>query len=266
MKHVKIITILFFFLVIQVSFGEIITSQEINSQETKNIFIVNKYYPTFAQEISHIVIQPQVYEATMSPCSKANFSFKLTNPGFGSQLYSFAVKDFHGTAYITNDLLLAPKESKVVEYILSPECSVIGDINPRIVVQTEEEQAEVPTIIHIQGTFIDENSCEYYYNESICNSEDYIKFSDSYKIDLSRLFYDPDGDKLGYTATDGQNIDISINKNIATLKPKNGWSGAEELVFSASDGKGGFAESRKFYIQVTKSKGFFSRLYDWLFK
>ncbi len=241
-------------------------------------FVVNRYYPSTPTQPQQqtiqtsLMIQQIVSEAQIIQCNEANFSFKITNPSSLSEIYSFSIKDFSGTGYITPNLQLASKETKIVYYKLVPDCSLTGTINPRIYVETQNsnEEAEIPVILKIDpGNFIGQSECSYYYNTTICESNYYVKFNEdtTYKIDLSKWFYDPDGDKLIYSAKEGVNLNINIKGSIAYLKPTRDWFGKEEIVFYATDEKGGEAISRKFFVHVvdTEEKGFFAKLFSSLF-
>ncbi|MFH1316875.1 MAG: PGF-pre-PGF domain-containing protein [Candidatus Woesearchaeota archaeon] len=80
-------------------------------------------------------------------------------------------------------------------------------------------------------------------------------FDENRSLDLSQYFIDPDGDKLVYSAesTDHINIDIDNELGIATLIHDPGFSGAETVVFTADDGKGGVVKSNKVMLIVKKA-------------
>jgi len=256
------------------SFAEILiqgsdelTTQDIQTAD-KHTFIINKYIPTqpqppvIVQQQTSIMVEQLVSEVKIKRCEKANFSFKITNPSSKAQIYSFKVKDFSGTGYITPNLQLNSKQSKKVDYTLMPDCSQAGDFNPSIHVETqdESEEAVIPAILHIEDTkYLEENDCEYYYDKSVCDSAFYIRFDEdtTYEMDLSKLFYDPDADKLEYTTSRPTNLQINIKGTKAKIKPLKDWYGTEEITFYAIDGKGGKAESKKFYFHVLdKGEGF----------
>jgi len=65
-----------------------------------------------------------------------------------------------------------------------------------------------------------------------------IEVGQSYRIDLSDYFEDPDGDTLTYVTVKPLNVDVSIAGSIVSLKPKPGTEGeTREVTFYASDGK-----------------------------
>ncbi|MFH1052944.1 MAG: PGF-pre-PGF domain-containing protein [Candidatus Woesearchaeota archaeon] len=80
-------------------------------------------------------------------------------------------------------------------------------------------------------------------------------FDENRSLDLSQYFIDPDGDKLVYSAesTDHINIDIDNELGIAKLIHDPGFSGAETVVFTADDGKGGVVESNEVLLIVKKA-------------
>jgi hypothetical protein len=173
------------------------------------------------------------------------------------------VDDFEGTAFITQNLILDPRQSKIVDLILVPVCTSTDVLNPSVHVETDDEDAYVPLIINIEGVYVDEDNCAFYYNESVCNSPYYIRIEGgkSYSIDLSKWFYDPDSDNLQYSYSNSANLEIKINKNTATIKPKDSWKGTEKIEFYASDEKGGKASSNAFYVHsVTGSPTFWDGL------
>ncbi|VVB81882.1 Uncharacterised protein [uncultured archaeon] len=72
------------------------------------------------------------------------------------------------------------------------------------------------------------------------------------KIDLSKYFSDPDGDKLNYTTTETKHITIEISGSTAYLTPESGWAGEERTRFIADDGKGGQIASNTVPLKVQK--------------
>jgi hypothetical protein len=203
-----------------------------------------------------IVIEQINSARIIAPCGQANFSFKIMNQNQAQQIYTLSVKDFEGTAFITPNLMLNPKEAKIIDMILVPECSGTITLNPVVHVETDDEEADIPFIINVNGTYIDSDSCNYYYNDSVCNSPYYIRINKggSYNLDLSKWFYDPDTDKLEYTASKSSNLDITISGSKARIKQVNDWLGTEKITFSANDGKGGIAVSKTFYLHAVSQE------------
>lgn len=62
-------------------------------------------------------------------------------------------------------------------------------------------------------------------------------------LDLGLYFHDPDMDKLAFSATRTENIDITFVGAKALLSPHYGWSGIERTIFIADDTKGGVVKS-----------------------
>ncbi|MBN2142371.1 hypothetical protein JW711_03495 [Candidatus Woesearchaeota archaeon] len=78
------------------------------------------------------------------------------------------------------------------------------------------------------------------------------KQNTAYKLNLDYYFTDPDMDVLVYTASQPDHIQIRIEGSIATLTPEHGWSGEENVVFTASDEKGGITDSDVMTLSVVK--------------
>ena len=258
----KILLTVFVLLLIPVVFGEIIVLYPENNMETNvnHEFNVNKYFfqqqtPVIPVELKTILIEPLLTEYTIEKCQNATFSFKLTNPSKQTYLYNFKVMDFQGIAFITPNLLIPAKEARIVNYMLAPDCDLDGEFNPKIKVETKFEEATIPNLLHINPgnlIVINQTECRYYFNDTACASNYYIRFyqSSSYKIDLSQYFHDPDDDWLEYSANEPLNVNVKIRNSVATLKPRWDFYGSEEIVFFAKDNKGGQAESKKFFIHV----------------
>lgn len=71
-----------------------------------------------------------------------------------------------------------------------------------------------------------------------------------HRLDLTEYFKDPDGDPLTFNASKTENITISIEKGVAIMTPKLGWTGQEFVTFTADDGKGGVVQSNKVRLLV----------------
>ncbi|MBT3720076.1 hypothetical protein HN789_05030 [archaeon] len=254
-----IILIIITLLLLPIAFGEIVLHTE-SDPENGHQFVVNKYY--FQQEKpiipikegSAILIDPRNTENTVSQCSQVEFSFTLANPTSKTQTYFFDIESFEGTAYLPQSLIIPSQKVRGINVILEPECKFFGSMNPKIVVETSEEIAKLPLLLHILEVNIETitpNDCVYYFEEGVCGSESYIRFYQGtrYEMDIGELFYDPDGDKLDYSA-EAENIEIKIKKNKAIIKPRYDFTGAESVIFYANDGKGGEAVSKTFYFHV----------------
>jgi len=240
-----------------------------SAEQNTHEFVVNKYYPptVVRQEIvvvekqpevqermQEIIITPDKYEYTIDSCDAAQISFLLTNPGTESHIYTFSVEDFVGEARIPADLTLGGKDSLTVNFELTPKCGSSGDFNPKLIVETINEKATFPVLLHVNEVdLLDEEDCSFYFNETVCRSDAYVKIlqGSTYVVDLSAIFYDPDGDRLRYSVEySGAVNKVWIWGNKARLKPRFDWYGKEEIVFVANDGKGGRAESRKIFLHV----------------
>jgi hypothetical protein len=85
------------------------------------------------------------------------------------------------------------------------------------------------------------------------------KQNSQYTLDLSTYFSDPDSDELAFSASQPDHIQVKVDGSKVTLTPEYGWSGKEYIVFTASDSKGGIADSEALALNVIKKKpiGFF---------
>ena len=258
MNSRKLLLSIIFLIILPVAFSEIVL--QTTTYENSHDFVIDKYYfqaqqqPTKPEKLPSILIEPLVTESTINACEKAELTFKVTNPSLKTQVYSFKIDDFIGTAYLFPNLIIPAKESRIINFVLVPNCNIAGNINPKLIIETEYDHATLPVLLHIgaiEVEVITETDCKYYFNETVCDSEDYIRFyqGNTYVIDLSEMFFDPDGDKLFYSAN-AQNIKVKIKDDRALLKPRWDWYGAEEIVFKADDMKGGNAVSRMFFIHV----------------
>ncbi len=77
-----------------------------------------------------------------------------------------------------------------------------------------------------------------------------IEAGQTYELDLSEYFEDPDEDELSFITVKPLNIDISIIGSVVKLTPQLDFEGTREVVFYASDGEE-IAESNSLIITVT---------------
>jgi uncharacterized membrane protein len=107
---------------------------------------------------------------------------------------------------------------------------------------------------------IDENDylCTNFLSDRICESKFYLRWDEDtpLSIDLSKYFFDPDSNELGFQAGKSENISISIQGSIATLKPRNNWHGIEKVTFFASEQDGTAVETPPFYLHVINKEEF----------
>ncbi len=75
-----------------------------------------------------------------------------------------------------------------------------------------------------------------------------------YTMDVSKYFKDPDSDKLSFSASQLEHISIKIEGPKAILVPEHNWYGQEKVVFTATDNKGGFADSDLITLSVVPKK------------
>jgi hypothetical protein len=247
---------LFVLMLIPIAFGEIVVINQ-DENNVDHTFYVNKYY--FKQQHKEIiytkqstlVIEPIISENTVSACERTNFTFKLYNPSSISQIYHLSVDEFDGYAYLVQSLKLGAKTAALVEFQLQPDCESSGELNPKIMVETATESAKVPLSLYVNPIEIIRNdNCLYYFNSSVCQSKDYIRFyqGTKYNLDLSN-FQDPDGDFLKITSQP-LHFNVKVKNNEAKIWPRFNFEGAEEIVFTAEDGKGGRAFSKSYFVHV----------------
>jgi len=73
-------------------------------------------------------------------------------------------------------------------------------------------------------------------------------------VNLSQYFHDPDSDWLEYSASQPGHVSVSIDGETAVLLPEHNWAGQESVVFTATDQKGGYADSPLFTLRVLARK------------
>ncbi len=72
----------------------------------------------------------------------------------------------------------------------------------------------------------------------------------AYALDLNTYFADPDGDALVYSATPGEHLAATVTDASASLTPEKDWTGETNIVFAATDGKGGTVSSPAILVRV----------------
>lgn len=72
----------------------------------------------------------------------------------------------------------------------------------------------------------------------------------NFTINLSKYFIDPDGDKLTYSHSQLEHINISYDGDNAILVPEEGFGGSEFVIFTADDSKGGKVDSNIIKLTV----------------
>lgn len=260
-------------------FAEIVVQTSNLESKADHSFVVNKYFFTQQQapeqkvqvkinQNPEIQIEPINTSATVYACEEVQMSFKLSNPSNFGQIYKFRIIDFKGTAYLSQNTVVNPKQTSLINFILVPDCRTSGVINPKLIVESKNEQASLPIMLDvIPIDIIEPDECEYYYNSTVCLGQDYLKFyqSTNYELDLSERFFDPDEDRLKYSAQ-ALNLDVKFRGEKAQIKSRWDFTGAEELVIKAEDGHGGKAFSKIFFVHVldndrSKLENFF--VYYW---
>ncbi|MEM2899520.1 MAG: Ig-like domain-containing protein [Thermoplasmata archaeon] len=67
-----------------------------------------------------------------------------------------------------------------------------------------------------------------------------VNTTDSDRLNLSEIFYDPDGEELEYNYTGGEHVNIFINESGQVTITSHDWTGTEYVTFSAIDPTGRF--------------------------
>ena len=220
MEARKICIFVLLLLVLPFSIAEI----ELSSADP-HTFIVNKYYVSSPrqEELPRIMIQHIVSEATINPCESTNLSFMITNPSNNPSVYTFTVTDFEGLGYITQDLYLSPKQSKIIQYILIPDCSLHGTLNPKILISSGDEEAKIPLILHINDAY--GFSLEIEDTLLVCNNivtrvpvklSNLADFQNNYTLRVNKDWIQPE---YGYMVIDNKSegyFDLIITPNFPT--------------------------------------------------
>jgi len=100
------------------------------------------------------------------------------------------------------------------------------------------------------------NTDKFYENPSEADSPLFHEWKQNtpYTINLEQYFEDPDKDILSYTASQPDHVHISIEDNVALLRPEHNWAGEEFIVFTANDEKGGVTDSPIMTLKVLEKK------------
>lgn len=83
-------------------------------------------------------------------------------------------------------------------------------------------------------------------------SELYHEFEQNsrYDLDLAQYFIDPDGDPLTYTHSQPEHLTIVVQDNVARITPERGFSGTQNVVFTATDTAGDSVDSPIMQVRV----------------
>jgi biotin carboxyl carrier protein len=89
--------------------------------------------------------------------------------------------------------------------------------------------------------------------------------NEQHVLDMSQYFEDPDHDILRYSVTQPKDIKVNLDNNMLTLTPDHNFAGENTMIITASDEKGGVADSPVFKLHVIAKKdmGFFDWMHAW---
>ena len=86
--------------------------------------------------------------------------------------------------------------------------------------------------------------------------------NEQHVMDMSKYFEDPDKDVLRYSVTQPRDIKVNMENNLLTLTPDHNFAGENTMIITASDGKGGVADSPVFKLHIIAKKDM--TFLDWM--
>ena len=114
------------------------------------------------------------------------------------------------------------------------------DISPA----TSEAEQLTDTIAGIEGASVVEG----------INPISFIS-GESYKLDLSQYFSDPDDDALVFSHRGGEDLEITYTDTTARIMSTSGYTGKQSVVFLATDTNNQTTESNSVSVMVEKPGG-----------
>ncbi|MBN1503132.1 hypothetical protein JW930_06305 [Candidatus Woesearchaeota archaeon] len=104
----------------------------------------------------------------------------------------------------------------------------------------------------------EQHICANFLPEELCESEFYIPWQEdqTYSLNLSDYFSDPDSDKLSYSVSELEDINVILQQDLVTFVPEKNWYGIREAIFTAQDENLARAYSPAFYLHILDTKEF----------
>lgn len=182
-----------------------------------------------------------------------NFDFSI----FGSQ----AEEALNATSSLSNETIITAANATLAPSLkdtIEPEANatVVPAVNVTIEPELNDTLIPIPNATanissepeHANETDVEDAESEWGIPTQEWNEDK------SHELDLSAYFYDPDDDRLFFTYTTLEHIQVSVDEEgIATFTPEKDWHGEEKVAFTAEDGKGGLASSNEFTLRVLES-------------
>ncbi len=110
-----------------------------------------------------------------------------------------------------------------------PDRNWNGDTTVYFIASDGEYTAKIPVRVHIAAV----NDRPVHVGETPVLT---LNRNETYTVDLSSYFYDPDGDHLTYTCSASRGVDVRINGTTATIEVTDNANPESSVVFFASDG------------------------------
>lgn len=168
-----------------------------------------------------------------------------------------------GNEIVTNETVVNETELPIIEIneTESEELNKTGLIEKFFSVFKTNETQTKQKIIPQDRCLSAESAVRYIEENNLEDSFEYhiMPINSIMKIELNKVFYDPDGDELSYSAREMMYIDTSIYGSDAYLVPETNFCGVQVTKFMAVDPNGGKAETPFVAIIVGPSENFLEK-------
>ncbi|MBU0756703.1 MAG: hypothetical protein KKF44_01440 [Nanoarchaeota archaeon] len=104
---------------------DIVSNTNIKKQVIQNAVVKN---------CPNLLVVPIKTNANATPCTSAEFSFAIYNPGKSSETYDLTIDNFIGRAEIPAFVALSGRRNATVKFRLEPDCSVFGTLEPTVII------------------------------------------------------------------------------------------------------------------------------------